>query len=112
MRVYKDSHLPIFYRVKMICKISVILFLIGFCVLIDGNNLFADNDDDDESGSELTNAKEELYRRAMTNDEEDFLDKRQSGQNCVSCGWLGLKCCAPNICVKNTLRNKCMKIKG
>ncbi len=94
----------------MICKITLIFLLIVFCALIDGNTLF--QDDDDENDFELSNAKKEMFLRAMTNDEDDFVDKRQSGKNCVSCGWLGLNCCSPNVCVKHLLRNKCMKIKG
>ncbi len=93
----------------MICKITLIFLLIVFCALIDGNTLFQD---DDENDFELSNPEKEMFLRAMTNDEDDFVDKRQSGRNCVSCGWLGRSCCSPNVCVKHLLRNRCMQIKG
>lgn len=46
------------------------------------------------------------------NDTPPTMDKREAGKNCVPCKFGVTPCCAPNVCVKKTLRpDECMEIK-
>jgi hypothetical protein len=91
----------------MICKISILLLAISFCVLIDGKSLLHDND------LELSNDKAQMFLRSILNDDDDddrFI-KRESGKNCIPCKFKLNPCCPPNICVKKFFWNECMEIK-
>ncbi len=95
----------------MICKISIILLFISFYTLIDGKNLLID---DDDNGLEISNAKAQMFLRAMTDDDDDLFDKRENpiGKHCVKCKFKINPCCQPNICVKKFFWNECMEIKS
>lgn len=91
----------------MICKISVFLLLLSVCVFVDGKNFV--NDDEQ---LELANDQARMFLRAMTGDEDDdSLDKREFGTNCVPCKFKLNPCCAPNMCIKKFFWNECMEVK-
>ncbi|CAF3183632.1 unnamed protein product [Rotaria socialis] len=95
----------------MISKISIIILILSICSFIDGKRLFLNNDND----LELSNEKAQMFLRSMLNDDEnsddDSMDKREFGKNCVPCKFKINPCCAPNICVKKFFWNECMEIK-
>ena len=92
----------------MICKISIILLVVMLWVSIDAKSYHGQHD------LELSNdeAKRFLHRMTDDDDEQDnSLDKRESGKNCVPCKFKINPCCAPNICLKKFPWNECMEIK-
>ena len=92
----------------MICKISVFFLLLSLFLFVNGKNFVAD---DDDNQLELPNDQARMFLRAMTDDEDDSLDKREFGKNCVPCKFKLNPCCAPNMCIKKFFWNECMEIK-
>ena len=95
----------------MICKISIVLLILSICSLIDSKRLFFNNDDE----LELSNERAQMFLSSMLNDNDDSndesLNKREFGIDCVRCKFGLNPCCKPNICVKKFFWDECMEIK-
>jgi hypothetical protein len=72
-----------------------------------GKGVFTKSDDDFEVSQQTA-----ATFLSMHDNSSNVLDKREAGKNCVPCK-LGINpCCAPNICVKKTLRpDECQEVK-
>ncbi len=80
--------------------LSVMVFIKGN----DARRIQIDNDDDNDF--EIS----DLKAREFLNFADEYA-KRANG-NCITCSILTQsKCCAPDICVKKTLHNECIKVK-
>lgn len=65
------------------------------------------NEDDDFEVSQQTATSFLIHENSSVT-----MDKRESGKNCVMCKFGLNPCCAPNKCVKKTLRpDECQEIK-
>jgi len=96
----------------MISKISIILLILSFCLLVHGKRkrIFSNDDND----LELSDDKAQMFLRTMLKDDDDdgeLLGKRESGTDCVKCKFKLNPCCKPNVCVKKFPWNECMEIK-
>jgi hypothetical protein len=61
---------------------------------------------------EATQETATTFLNALDDNMSYVMNKRESGKNCVRCKFGINLCCAPNICVKKTLRpDECMEIK-
>ncbi len=72
-----------------------------------GKNVFTKSDDDFEVSQQAARSF------LSTNDNSsNVFDKRETGKNCVPCKFGANPCCAPNICVKKTLKpDECQEVK-
>jgi hypothetical protein len=94
----------------MIGKISIIFLVLSLCSLIDGKRSFLNDNND----LELRNEEAQTFLQSNVNDDtnnDDSLDKREFGKNCVPCKFKINPCCAPNVCRKKFPWNECMEIK-
>jgi hypothetical protein len=97
-------------------KTIILLAIFALLFIVSSSNakrLFYDNDND----MELTDKKARMFLRSMMDNDDDgddlaSFDTRESGKKCVKCKFGINPCCAPNICVKKTLRpDECVEIK-
>ena len=90
----------------MVSSITFMLFL-ALCIMVfvqSSNARQVPLDDDDDF--QISDAK----AREFLDFAEDYA-KRANG-NCITCSKLTQsKCCSPDICVKKTFHNECMKVK-
>jgi hypothetical protein len=71
-----------------------------------GKNVHTSEDDDFEVTQQMAAAF------LMHDNSSHAIDKREAGRHCVPCKFGANPCCAPNICVKKTLRpDECQEIK-
>ena len=87
-------------------SITLMLFVSVFLMVIvqnsDGRRIHTDNNDD----FQISDAEARSFL-----DLADGYVKRAQG-NCITCSIVTQsKCCYPDICIKKTFHNECMKIK-
>ena len=74
-----------------------------------GKGVFTKNDDDFEVSQQTAASFLSMTEETPTGNH----DKRELGKSCVPCKFGVNLCCAPNVCVKKTLRpDECMEIKA
>ncbi len=89
----------------MIFTLMAILFL--YVSSSYGMNVHTSADDD----FEVTQQTATTFLSMHENSSSVFA-KREAGRNCVPCKFGANPCCAPNICVKKTLRpDECQEVK-
>ncbi|CAF1419900.1 unnamed protein product [Adineta ricciae] len=92
-------------RSTIVFTLFLALFMITFINMGNARQIRMD-DDDDDLGIEIADAK----ARSFLDSDEDFMKRADS--NCPICSSLTRsRCCAPNLCVKKTFHNECIKIK-
>jgi len=85
-------------------SIAMVLLLVSSS---HGKNVLTTSDDD----FEISQTTASVFL-SMHDNSSNVVDKRESGRNCVPCKFDTIQCCAPNICVKKTLRpDECQEIK-
>jgi hypothetical protein len=95
-------------------SIALLLLLVSSS---HGKGVFTKSDDDFEVSQQtaatfLAMDEEATTFSSMHDDSSAVFHKRESGRNCVPCKFGANPCCAPNICVKKTLRpDECQEVK-
>ncbi len=85
-------------------SIAIVLLLVSSS---QGKNVHTNSDDDFE-------VSQQTATEFLTTEENfpSIFNKREAGRNCVPCKFGVNPCCAPNICVKKTLRpDECQEVK-
>jgi hypothetical protein len=79
------------------------LVIMAFMKDTDARQIQMDDDDD----FQISNAR----ARSFLDDDDDNYAKRATGK-CITCSKLThSQCCEPDICIKKTFHNECMRVK-
>jgi hypothetical protein len=85
-------------------SIALLLLLVSSS---HGKGVFTKSDDDFEVSQQTA-----ASFLSMHDNSSDVVHKREIGKHCVPCKFGANPCCAPNICVKKTLRpDECQEVK-
>ena len=92
-------------RSSIVFMLFLAVFVMVFMKTSDARQIQLDDDDDDDD-FQISNAR----ARAFLDSDEDYV-KRATGK-CITCSLLThSQCCEPNVCVKKTFHNECMRVK-
>ncbi len=110
----------IYFRINYTMNSNTILFIsIALLLLLvsssQGKGVFTKSDDDFEVSQQTATtflSMDEDFPPIIREDPLDIFLKREASKNCVPCKFGINPCCAPNICVKKTLRpDECQEVK-